>query len=488
MLPEKLAFVDIETTGLSVTSDRIIEIGIVRLENNKIRKTFSTLVNPQTFISPVIFSMTGIVQKDIDSAPEFSAIAEQVREILEDAIFVAHNVRFDYGFIRNEFLRNGSSFSAKQFCTVKLSKFLFPSHTRHNLDAIINRFNLSCEQRHRAFDDAKVLVDFYLILQKEVEREILAKAVDSVMKKTTVPSSIDQDEITNLPETPGVYVFYGENGVPLYVGKSINIKERVMSHFSNDYTSSKEMKISQQIKSIETFQTAGELGALMKESQLVKELQPLYNRKLRMAKKLIILRKYTNANGYAALSMEIVQSLRISDITSVVGVYRSERLAKEFLIPLVKDHNLCEKLLGLQKTSGTCFAYRLGYCHGACTGKESAIRYNIRFLESLSEHAIKPWPFPGPIVISEKREEGRYMESFIIDKWCLLGNVKSDEDASNETFLHDYQFDLDTYKILLQYLKKTKHLVNIRPFSHANKALTLQKKTAEYSLSGQGDK
>ena len=452
MLPQSLVFVDTETTGLSVLHDRVIEIGILRIENGVLVDGYQTLINPQMYVSSIIEQLTGIKKDDLDSAPVFEDVQRKVQELLDGAVFVAHNVRFDYSFLKNEFKRCGEMFSPKHFCTAKLSRMLFPQHRHHNLDSIIQRFGFSCERRHRAFDDAKILWDFYQAAQQKVPQEIFEKAVTVGMKKPSLPQGLSMQAIDLLPESPGVYIFYGENTIPLYIGKSKNIRERVLSHFTSDHTSSKEMNIAQQIKHIETIQTCGELGALIKESQLIKEMQPLYNRKLRESRKLIRLSFSPNEKGYQKVIMETVLSLSADDIPQMLGIFRSQRQAKEFLVSIAKDFTLCEKLLGLEKTQGACFAHRLDRCKGACIAKEKSVSYNFRFLQAFAKYKLKSWPFDGPIAITEKNDLGE-IEQFIIDKWCLIGHKKSQEEEIISKEIHEI-FDLDVYKILVSFLDK----------------------------------
>lgn len=462
MLPSKLAFVDIETTGLGVTRDRIIEIGILRVEDNQLVKTFHSLINPEGYVSPFSLQLTGITENELQNAPTFYEVQEEIFDLLKDCVFVAHNVRFDYGFLRNEFKRYHKSFSAKHFCTVKLSQTLFPQYRKHNLDAVIERFNLSCENRHRAFDDAKVLWDFYQNLQKDFSKELLEQAIARTSKKTAVPIAIANETIDNLPEKPGVYIFYGENKTPLYVGKSVNIRERVMSHFANDHASAREMNISQQIKDIESITTSGELGALIKESQLIKKLQPLYNRQLRYMRKLSVAKKKTNEKGYVEVYVETVDTIDPNNLQNILGIFRSKRQAKSFLIPLVKKYSLCEKLLDLEKTTSSCFAYRLGFCMGACIQEENALSYNMRFTEAFANYALKSWPFAGPVVISEEDVLEDTGEYFVVDKWCLLGRYLSNDVSTIEAENNDYIFDLDTYKLLVRFLEKKKNWQHIK--------------------------
>lgn len=470
MLPAKIAFVDVETTGTRSNYDRIIEIGILRVENNELTGTFQTLLNPQTFLPKEIEGLTGIHSKDLENAPTFRQIKDELLEILDGCVFVAHNVRFDYGFLKSEFKRENISFSKKQFCTVRLSRLLYPTHPRHNLDALIDRFNFSCDNRHRAFDDAKVLFDFYKKIKEEIPSEILHDAVSKCMKKPSIPPKLSHTSLDNLPETPGVYIFYAESGMPLYVGKSINLRERILSHFTQDIHSSTEMNISQQIASIETIPTAGELGALLLESKLIKKLLPLYNKVARIKQELVALKCKTNSHEYKEVYMEPINILAPEQLgagkigqNEFLGFFRSKKQAKDHLGTLQKKYMLCDKLLGLEKTKTSCFSYNLGVCKGACVNAEKPALYNIRFITAFAANAIKPWPFKGAVVIEEKEFNGK-SEYFLIDKWCYLGNVTVDGlDGKKDEMIDNVIFDLDTYKILKRYLNNPKNLKNIYP-------------------------
>lgn len=462
MLPSKIAFVDLETTGGRSTYDRIIEIGIVRVEDNKIIRTYNTLINPLSYIPPEIERITGIKASDVTNAPIFRNIMDEVQEILADCVFVAHNVRFDYGFLKTEFIRENISFSPRHFCTVRLSRALFPEHRHHNLDSIIERFDIPCLNRHRALDDAKVLFDFYIKIQATIDPEKLDKAISLALKKPSLPIKLKSTDIASLPELPGIYTFYGENDTPLYVGKSINLKDRILSHFTADIHSATEMKISQLVERIQTHVTAGELGALIKEAHTIKALLPLYNRRLRVKKELIALSVAKDPQGYHTTHLEAIGTITPLDLEEqpnkprIIGFFKSKKQAKNYLTTICKDYNLCEKLLGLEKTTTNCFGYRLDNCLGACTGKELFLKYNMRFTQAITDFKIKPWPFTGPIVIKEEGVLSKKKELFIIDKWCYLGSIEYDEQG-NEVKEYEDQiiFDTDIYKILLSYLRST---------------------------------
>lgn len=458
MLPSKIAFVDLETTGARSYYDRIIEIGILRVEDGEIVSTYNTLINPETRIPPEIETLTGIKQSDVEHAPTFRNIKKDILEQLIDTVFVAHNVRFDYSFLRSEFAREEIQFSSKHFCTVKLSRYLYPQQRHHNLDAIIQRFNFSISNRHRAFDDAKILFDFYKTSQKSIAPELFEHAVNLALRRPSLPTKLSTTDLEQIPEGPGVYIFYGENNTPLYVGKSINLRDRILSHFSADIYSSTEMKISQQIERIETQSTAGELGALLTESSLIKSMLPIYNHKLRLKRELTALRSVTTDDGYQTAEIQTIQKITPADFPSLLGFFRSKKQAKDFLSTLAKEHILCEKLLGLEKTHAACFSYRLGSCKGACNKEEKPTLYNLRFLTAVTKNKIQPWPFSSPILITEKNNISGNKEYFLVDNWCFLGSIKHEsEDSFSELLTKEYLFDLDIYKIIRSFVRNPKN-------------------------------
>ncbi len=456
MLPAKLAFVDIETTGGSPTYDRIIEVGILRVEDGKLTKTFKTLINPGGPVPEEILTLTGINRDELEVAPSFYQVARQIIETLDDCYFVAHNVRFDYSFLKNELKRLEFTFSPKQICTVKLSRLLYPQFRHHNLDSIIERFGFKCENRHRAFDDAEILWKFYQAVLKEFQEEQLDASLKKLFKRPSVPLKIKEEILESLPETPGVYIFYGSNRSVLYVGKSINIKKRVLQHFSSDHLSAKELKIAQLIEDIEFIETRGELGALIKEASLVKELQPIYNRMLRQSREILVLNSYKTKDGYLSVKLDRFSEL-VADIENVITIAKSKRSAVQFLLGVCEEYGLCQRLLGIESASTSCFGYRLGKCKGGCVGKESADEYNGRFEIAFSKHRIRPWPYNGPILVKEIHQDLEDSgEGFLIDKWMLLGTIRADGQSEDWNLERETHFDFDTYKILNSFLKSKK--------------------------------
>ena len=450
MLPNKIAFVDIETTGLSPNHDRVIEVGVVNVQDNAIVDSFKTLVNPQGYVPEEIINYTGIASGELENAPTFRTIKDELLERLVGYHFVAHNVRFDYAFLRSEFRRENLNFRAKHFCTMKLSKILFPRYSHHSLDHLIKRLELICPNRHRAFDDAHVLYQFYSKVLSIFPQAKVEKALKVIQKRPSAPIKLPKKYLDNLPESPGVYIFYG---------KSINIKDRVLSHFANDERAS-EMSLAQQEGSIETIQTIGELGAFLTDSQLIKRLKPIHNRHLRNLQTVVILTQKENSKGYMEIKMEEIDSADINDTENILGIFKSRIKAKEFLVRVAKEFNLCDKLLGLEKKSRACFGFHIGRCKGACVGEEMALSYNQRLTQAFASSQIKPWPYKSAVTIEEKDPISNRGEAHVLDQWRYLGKIRYEEDSENVELNGESSFDLDTYKILQRYLKN--HRKNIK--------------------------
>ena len=271
----------------------------------------------------------------------------------------------------------------------------------------------------------------------------------------------------NIPEGPGVYMFYGGNDVPLYVGKSISLRTRVMSHFSGDHRVNKDMRIAAEVKRIDWIETAGELGALIEEARLVKKLSPVHNRQLRRASELCAWHwpadRHTDAPQLVS-----ARDLTGGEFRDLYGLFRSRRTAIETLREIAVEHQLCHGLLGLDHRDGPCFAYQIKRCRGACVGMETPREHALRLAAALVKLRVRAWPFPGRIGVRETTADGERSELHVLDQWCYLGTVRS------EAELHELQdarqrplFDLDTYKILHRFLRGDKTRPEIIPLTAA---------------------
>jgi DNA polymerase-3 subunit epsilon len=473
MIPEHLVFIDLETTGTNPTHDRITEIGLCEVHNGAVTEKWSSLVNPEKPISPFIEQITGITTSMVANAPRFSEIAEELQSKLAGKILVAHNARFDYGFLKNEFRRLGIAFQEKVLCTLKLSRALFPEHKKHSLDELIERHNLKVQDRHRALGDAQVTKDFFDKLRIEIPNEALGKAIRSQLKQPSLPPHLTEDQLKRLPSSPGVYLFYGENETVLYVGKSVDIRSRVYSHFAGDHRMQKGMRLSQQVRRIDFIHTAGEFGALLLEARLVKELTPIHNRRLRRTRDLYSIRLNRTVNSGSAPEIVLLKDLGGDELEGLYGMFRTRRQAETALREIILAHGLCNRTLGLEKGNGACFNFQIKKCRGACVGKEPLALHEARLVTAFTSLKVRSWPYSGPIGIRETSPSGDRTDIHVFNHWCHLGTADSEnqlwEILDSSGLL---PFDLDGYKILRRFLEaKGQHteLFNLSSLTRSTK-------------------
>jgi len=450
MSARPLAFVDLETTGATATSDRITEIGIIEVDEDGSVREWQQLVNPGTRIPPFIEQLTGISNELVAAAPAFADVADETLRRLGGRLFIAHNARFDYGFLKNEFKRLGVTFRAPVLCTVKLSRSLFPEHRRHNLDSLIERHNLTVGARHRALADAQLIRQFWQKIHVDRSSEEIEAALKAQNTRPSLPPHLDAGIVDELPDTPGVYLFYADNDLPLYVGKARDIRQRVLSHFSADHSSAREMNLAQQVRRIDWIETTGEIGALLKEAALVKQLQPSHNRQLRRNEDICTWTLVDEGNGWLRPELAAARNLDFASGASCYGLFKSAREAGEVLRALAAEHNLCDALLGLEKTTPgkPCFGYQIKRCRGACIGNEPFARHTLRLVGALARLKLVSWPFAGPALIREGDE------AHLIDAWRYLGTARSDEEIQALLDAGRPPFDRDTYKILAKHVAK----------------------------------
>ena len=457
MLPS-ITFLDLETTGATPLRDRITEIALVRFDNGIETARWQTLVNPEQPIPPFIQQLTTINNDMVANAPVFKDVADTLLSFLEGSVLAAHNVRFDHGFIKSEFKRIGFTLRQKVICTVKLSRLLYPQHKSHGLDAIMQRHNLTTIARHRAMGDVDVMLAFIESAKLELGDAAINKAAALLMNHPTLPSHLDANLLDDMPETPGVYLFFGDTNVPLYIGKSTNIRARVLSHFSSDHASAKEMRIVQEIKHIEWITTAGDFSALMLESRLVKQRQPIYNRQLRNERQLCSWKLNNQPNAKNLLELVCEKDINPAELGNLFGTFKSKHQAMETLRNIASAHQLCPRLIGLEAwTMGACFASQIKQCKGACCGRETPETHYMRLQMALMVHKLKVWPFAGKIAIKEKNSENDKTQMHVFEHWTYLGSAENDDElAEIELKQVQLKFDLDTYKLLPKALNGAK--------------------------------
>ena len=451
-LTRPIVFVDLETTGPDAQRDRITEIGVVEVGPDGIQE-WDTLVDPQTGIPSFIQGMTGITNEMVRGQPTFASIAELLAERLQGRLFVAHNARFDYGFLKNEFRRAGVTFRADVLCTLRLSRSLFPSVERHGLDALIARFNLIPKGRHRALADAELLWQFWQKIHGIYSVDLVESAVKALIKHASLPAGLTETALDDVPDRAGVYFFYGDDDALLYVGKSIHLRQRIRAHFAGDHTNAKEMRIARAVRRVDWRETGGEIGALLMEAHLVKTLQPLHNHQLRHSGELFA---WEMVDGLPAPRLRSDRQVDFSRHPGLHGVFPSRAMARAKLRALAEEHQLCQVTLMLEavaRTGNPCFARQLHRCAGACTGAESRVVHRTRTLDAIGAIGLQPWPFPGPVAWRENAAAETVWH--VIEDWCYLGTATTIDEAEGLT-ASPARFDIDTYLILAPHLAMLK--------------------------------
>lgn len=446
------SIIDIETTGGSSKHHRITEIAIYVHDGTSVIDSYSTLINPECSIHYFISNLTGIDDKMVKDAPKFYEVAQKIVELTSNTIFIAHNVGFDYGFIFQEFQSLGFDYKRKKLCTVQLSRKLLPGMGSYSLGKLCNKLNIKINGRHRAAGDALATVKLFEILIEKDANNLIKKHFKNNVAQFSIPKSIPNELIIPLPEKTGVYYFFDDEDNLIYIGKSNNIRSRVISHFNSNQTK-KAIEMKQKIKRIDYELTGSELIALLKESEEIKQHLPIFNRAQR--------RSLFNYGIFAELELDGYIHLKARKIVRqqnpLVSFY-SLAEAKENLRRICDEYELCLKFCGLYQTEGSCFYYQIERCQGACIGEEEADTYNQRVEQALNKYQFEDQNF---IIIDKGRaideqclvlvKNGKYMGFGYFD-------ARHDEVTTESANLYiDQKVDnKDTRQIIRGYLKKKK--------------------------------
>lgn len=455
----QLAFIDIETTGSRHLSDHITEIAIIYWQENQTELSiFQTLINPNVNIPYWIQKLTGIDNQMLQSAPCFDdGMADKIADILKNRIFIAHNARFDYGFIKNAFKRLNRSFHSNQLCTVKLSRQLFPQYKRHGLDQLIERYHLNTDQRHRALADAQAIKQFWQHIQTEFNEETIIAACKTIMQRPCLPPHLNNNLLNQIEDGYGVYLIYGENDLPLYIGKSKHVKTRLLSHFRQDIHNSKEMTLSQQARHIEVIACQGELDALLTESRQIKLLQPILNRRLRRKRDLFSWQLQTDEYGYDYLTLISIDQKQFYAKERFYGLFHTKTEAKKALQNCLSTTNLCFQTLKLEKgqEGQPCFRHQLHQCSGACIKCIQAPLHNMQLAIQLQKFKIADWPFSNKAYIQENHKY------HLFDHWIYLGTAENEYELEQMITNPSGELDKDIYQIIRQHQNKLQPLAEM---------------------------
>jgi DNA polymerase III subunit epsilon len=453
---DKFAIIDIETTGGSYRYDKITEIAIIVYQNGEIIDQFESLVNPTRSIPTEITRITGITNEMVENAPQFYEIAKDIVQKTDGCIFVAHNVHFDYSFIREEFLQLGFSFIRKKLCTVQLSRKYIKGLKSYSLGNLIKHFNIEVQNRHRAMDDTQATLQvFKYILNATKLVDAGIQPIHHLLKESKIPAHLDADKIQKIPEDCGVYYMKDLN---VYIGKSKNIHARLLQHFNE--TSTKNQKMMMQVSEVDYLLSGNELMALLIEARDIKIYQPEINRALRQKKFSHSIIFKTHSSGFLQYQVKGNDWLREEDV--VIQSFPSSIAARQFLNYLTEKYQLCSSINHLKDNNiKPCHLYQLGLCLGACSAKESIEDYNIRFM-AMHDHENKL--FKSDFIIIDKGRHIRENSAIVIkDAYCShIGFLDQESNYNNWDDIIDslesYPSSIESNRIIHQYLSKNKKL------------------------------
>ena len=379
------AIVDIETTGGYASANGIIELSIHIFDGTKVIEQFETLINPNQPIPKYIRAFTGITDEMVQDAPQFEEVAEKVFTLLQGNIFVAHNVNFDYSFIKSHLEFYGYTLNAKKLCTIRLARQIFPGLPSYSLGNLCHSLEIDLQNRHRAGGDAAATVTLFKKLLQNDRDNVIQTSLHRNSKEQVLPPNVPQRDFDALPKTPGVYYFHDQKGKVIYVGKAKNIRARVNSHFSNNSDTKQRQNFLRNTYSISFQSTATELMAAILESTEIKRLWPIYNTSQKRLEDVFGIFVYEDQNGYMRLAIE-----KRRKSSNPIYTFHYKVDGHGVMRKLMKEFCLCPKLCFMQTDNDTCIGITEEHCHGACEKKESSSAYNERVLQAIASLTKKP--------------------------------------------------------------------------------------------------
>ncbi len=367
------AIVDIETTGGYAASNGITEIAVFITDGKNILKQYATLLNPVYTIPRYVEALTGITNEMVEFERPFSSVADELYELLADRVFVAHNVNFDYSFVKHHLAKSGYDLNCRKLCTVRLGRQILPGLQGYGLGKICKHLGIDIEARHRASGDAHATVRlFHHLLSYDTNGHVQAM-LKVKSKEQSIPPNIPASIVKQIPVDPGVYYFHDKKGKIIYVGKAKSLNKRVSSHFTNNKPTRQKQEFLKKIYNISYQATATELMAFILESIEIKKLWPEQNRSQKRFEQSYGLYTFEDRKGYQRLCIEKKKK-------NIKPLYTFNLLTEghTLLNKLMLQFELCPKLCFLQAEQVECQMLLDKKCKGACEQKEHSKRYNSR--------------------------------------------------------------------------------------------------------------
>lgn len=438
-----LAVVEVKTTGVHPARDAIWELAIIQVDaEGCVAERLHWLFEPCVALPPQLLSLSGLHPLELSGQPRIDSEARAIADAIRGRVLMGHNLRFSLAFLRRV-LPDWKTLRPPQLCILRLARATLPQLASAGFDALCAHFGITRFFRDRAVPDAEAV----LTLAQHLLQQVAPTTLGQQLRSAARPPLLAAERFAQLPE----HYFLGDGGAQLYVGKSRNLRRRVMSHFQNDHRDRRSLQMVQQIRDVQLAVTAGELGALLFESAEIKRLQPLYNRRLRKQRELLT---WALAGEPGELHIELLQHHALRPGLRHVGLFRSRHQARQWLLEQARERRLCLRVLGLEEGEGACFAYQLGRCAGACCGEEPRSAHDRRLLAGAERLQTQAWPWNGPVALVERDEQHGLTQWHVLDQWRHLGTVDQLDHAQPLLAARRGGFNLDTYHILIGHLRR----------------------------------
>jgi DNA polymerase-3 subunit epsilon len=446
------AVVDIETTGGHASANGITEVAINIHDGHQIVESYTTLINPKQPIPDYITALTGIDNAMLKDAPTFADVALQIYQLLSDKIFVAHNVNFDYSFLKHHLAAAGYDLQCRKLCTVRLSRKLIPGKSSYSLGKLCTALQIPIQNRHRAAGDADATsILFNMLLDNDLEG-IIPEMLKKTSKEQVLPPHLDKASILRLPNQPGVYYFKDSKGKIVYVGKAKDLKKRVTSHFTGNTPNRQRQEFLRTIHHVDFVTCGTELMALILEANEIKRLWPENNRAMKRYEHKYDLYVFEDQNGYLRLAVD-----KHKKNNNAIQSFNSLLEGYNFLTQLIDKYQLCAKLCYLQKTATKCYAHENGQCFGACSGIETVTVYNKKLNAALNDIQSQQ---PSFALVDEGRKEEEF-SCLLVEKGKFYGmgyftdkNYLSDGLAPIKNDLSIYQSNSYILNLILSHAEQ----------------------------------
>jgi DNA polymerase-3 subunit epsilon len=428
------AVVDIETTGGHAASNGITEISIYLHDGDTVVGHYETLINPGQHIPYYITGLTGITNEMVAKAPAFSEVAERIFALLQDNVFVAHNVNFDYSFVKHQLSECGYELDTNKLCTVRLSRKIFPGLPSYSLGNICGYLDIQIAGRHRADGDARATVTLLEKLIQNDNSDSIKKFLRKTSKEQSLPPHVPREHYERLPDLPGIYYFHDQRGKVVYVGKAKRIKKRVSSHFSNNSTAKQKQDFLRSIHAI-TYEVCGnELVALLLESHEIKRLWPQFNRSQKHYEPRFGIIHYSDQRGISRLAMQ-----NIKKNSQAAAYFETLVECHNKLKELMEAYMLCPRLISVATAPESCIDED---CACRTSDKKGIAEYNKRIalaVEALSMHE-------SFVILAEGRTS--HESAYVVvenGQFTGMGYIPINELKSKKLTLEDFR-EVSLYK------------------------------------------